>query len=351
MLDAGIAGSVYFVDDNFIGNKKAARELLPHLIDWQKRRGYPIQFSCEATLNIAQCPDILAMMREAYFYTVFCGIETPELGALDAMRKSHNQVMPLLDAVATINQLRHRGRLRHHSRPRYRHAGDRRQPDRVHRPLAHPGADDQPAAGPAEDAALGSAGGGRPAQLRPSARIECRVYPTLRRSTRQLARRDPPCLHARGAVRALRLEPARTPTRTGITPPLTRARLSRRNLRRGVTLLAKIVVRVGIRGDYRRIFWRFAGEGAARRAGGRADRRVAGRASHDPLRARMHRRPAERLVLRRPASRPSATSAPRRSDDRSRNAPRRPHPSLPRARSEGVGRSGSSPAMAACRRG
>ena len=42
MLDAGIAGAVYFVDDNFIGNKKAARELLPHLIDWQKRRGYPI---------------------------------------------------------------------------------------------------------------------------------------------------------------------------------------------------------------------------------------------------------------------------------------------------------------------
>ena len=103
MLDAGIAGSVYFVDDNFIGNKKAARELLPHLIDWQKRRGYPLQFSCEATLNLAQCPDILAMMREAYFATVFCGIETPELGALDAMRKSHNRVMPLLDAVATIN--------------------------------------------------------------------------------------------------------------------------------------------------------------------------------------------------------------------------------------------------------
>ena len=80
MLDAGIAGAVYFVDDNFIGNKKAARELLPHLIDWQKRRGYPIEFSCEATLNIAQCPDILAMMREACFYTVFCGIETPAAG-------------------------------------------------------------------------------------------------------------------------------------------------------------------------------------------------------------------------------------------------------------------------------
>src|SRR5438034_251539 len=103
MLAAGISGSVYFVDDNFIANKKAARTLLPHLIEWQKQRGYPVRFSCEATLNIALCPDILAMMREAYFYAIFCGIETPELGALDAMRKSHNRVMPLLDAVATIN--------------------------------------------------------------------------------------------------------------------------------------------------------------------------------------------------------------------------------------------------------
>jgi len=109
MIEAGIAGSVYFVDDNFIGNKKAARELLPHLIDWQKRRGFPLQFSCEATLNLAQCPDILAMMREAYFATVFCGIETPELGALDAMKKSHNHVMPLLDAVATLSYVGSRG--------------------------------------------------------------------------------------------------------------------------------------------------------------------------------------------------------------------------------------------------
>ncbi|HEY1797600.1 MAG TPA: B12-binding domain-containing radical SAM protein [Stellaceae bacterium] len=104
MLAAGIRGAVYFVDDNFIANKKAARALLPHLVAWQKARGYPLMFSCEATLNIAQCPDILDMMREAYFYAVFCGIETPELGALDAMRKSHNHTMPLLDAVGEINR-------------------------------------------------------------------------------------------------------------------------------------------------------------------------------------------------------------------------------------------------------
>ena len=41
LLECGISGSVYFVDDNFIGNRKAALELLPHLIEWQKRTGYP----------------------------------------------------------------------------------------------------------------------------------------------------------------------------------------------------------------------------------------------------------------------------------------------------------------------
>jgi len=106
-LDAIVAqshlGAVYFVDDNFIGNRKAARELLPHLIAWQARNGYPVQFACEATLNIAKQPDILELMRRAYFCTLFCGIETPELGALHAMRKDHNAGMPILDAVATLN--------------------------------------------------------------------------------------------------------------------------------------------------------------------------------------------------------------------------------------------------------
>ena len=41
----GIRPSVYFVDDNFIGNRKAAREMLPHLVEWQKQHGYPMQ-SC-----------------------------------------------------------------------------------------------------------------------------------------------------------------------------------------------------------------------------------------------------------------------------------------------------------------
>lgn len=104
MLAAGNTGAVYFVDDNFVGDRRAAMELLPHLIDWQKSRGYPIQFACEATLNLAQSPKLLEMMREAYFCTVFCGIETPETEALTAISKQQNLSMPILEAVKTLNR-------------------------------------------------------------------------------------------------------------------------------------------------------------------------------------------------------------------------------------------------------
>lgn len=103
MLEVGNLGAVYFVDDNFVGNRRAAMELLPHLIDWQKRRGYPVQFACEATLNLAQSPELLEMMREAYFCTVFCGVETPEPEALKAMSKQQNLSMPILEAIKTLN--------------------------------------------------------------------------------------------------------------------------------------------------------------------------------------------------------------------------------------------------------
>ncbi|MBD2770750.1 B12-binding domain-containing radical SAM protein [Iningainema tapete] len=103
MLVSGNPGAVYFVDDNFVGDRRAAMKLLPYLIDWQKRNGYPVQFACEATLNLAQTPKLLEMMREAYFCTVFCGIETPETDALQALSKTHNLSMPILEAVKVLN--------------------------------------------------------------------------------------------------------------------------------------------------------------------------------------------------------------------------------------------------------
>ena len=95
---------IYFVDDNFIGNRKATREMLPHLIEWQKKRGHPLRFGCEATLNLAKQTEILSLMRQAEFQTVFVGIETPEVDALKHMRKEQNATLPMLEAIDTLNK-------------------------------------------------------------------------------------------------------------------------------------------------------------------------------------------------------------------------------------------------------
>jgi hopanoid C-2 methylase len=94
---------VYIVDDNFIGNRKAAKDMLPHLVAWQKQHGFPMQFVCEATLNIAKQPDILKLMREASFLGLFVGIETPEADALKAMRKDQNNAVPMMESIRTLN--------------------------------------------------------------------------------------------------------------------------------------------------------------------------------------------------------------------------------------------------------
>jgi hopanoid C-2 methylase len=105
-LDALVAGgalAIYFVDDNFIANQKAALELLPHLVEWQRRHRFPVRFACEATLNIAKNERVLGLMRDAGFHVVFCGIETPEPDALRSMSKDQNLRMPILDAVRKLN--------------------------------------------------------------------------------------------------------------------------------------------------------------------------------------------------------------------------------------------------------
>jgi radical SAM superfamily enzyme YgiQ (UPF0313 family) len=100
---SGAPTSVYFVDDNFIGNKKATREMLPHLVEWQKQNAYPMLFACEATLNIAKQTEVLELMREAQFVGLFVGIETPEADALKAMRKEQNVSLPMLESITTLN--------------------------------------------------------------------------------------------------------------------------------------------------------------------------------------------------------------------------------------------------------
>jgi radical SAM superfamily enzyme YgiQ (UPF0313 family) len=103
LLACGLSGAVYFVDDNFIAHKRAVRELLPSLVEWQQRNGFAYLMACEATLNIAKRPEILTLMREANFTTIFCGIETADPAALAAMSKEHNMMVPIAEAIQTLN--------------------------------------------------------------------------------------------------------------------------------------------------------------------------------------------------------------------------------------------------------
>ncbi len=107
-LDAMLAQfkphAVYFVDDNFIGNRRATRALLQELVRWQQEHNYPFLFSCEATLNLAQEPELLELMREARFITVFYGIESPEEATLKHMHKEQNLRQPIVEAVRTTNR-------------------------------------------------------------------------------------------------------------------------------------------------------------------------------------------------------------------------------------------------------
>ncbi|HWH71748.1 MAG TPA: DUF4070 domain-containing protein, partial [Candidatus Sulfotelmatobacter sp.] len=96
--------SVYFVDDNFIAQPKATLELLPHLVAWQQQHAYPLRLACEATLNLSAYPQVLELMRQAGFVTVFCGIETPELTALRALKKTQNLRRPILESIQTLNR-------------------------------------------------------------------------------------------------------------------------------------------------------------------------------------------------------------------------------------------------------
>ena len=103
LADGGCV-SVYFVDDNFIGNPKAAEGLLDALIEWQKRRDCQVRLACEATLNMAGHTRILEKMQQAFFTNCFFGIESPDPAALKAMKKGQNMRMPILEAVQTVNK-------------------------------------------------------------------------------------------------------------------------------------------------------------------------------------------------------------------------------------------------------
>ena len=100
----GWKGRVFFVDDNLIGNQKALKtELLPALIEWQKHKGR-MSFYTEASINLADDPQLMQMMVEAGFNMVFVGIETPDEESLAECNKKQNLNRNLLEDVKRIQR-------------------------------------------------------------------------------------------------------------------------------------------------------------------------------------------------------------------------------------------------------
>jgi radical SAM superfamily enzyme YgiQ (UPF0313 family) len=257
LLAQGPFGAVYFVDDNFIANRKAARDLIPHLIRWQKERGYPVHFAFEATLNIANMPDLLEMMREAYFCTIFCGIETPELPALGAMAKQHNLAVPLLEGVAILNKY---GMevvsgiiLGLDTDTDDTVARINEFVDRSQIPLLTINLLQALPRTPLWDR-LYAAHRLEEDPNKESNVIFARPYAEVLESWRACIRHayEPEALYARFAYNEVHTFPNR------IKPPVTRARVNGPNIRKALTCLTNIFWKVGILGDYRRIFWRMA---------------------------------------------------------------------------------------------
>ena len=260
-LDAILANggtrAIYFVDDNFVGNRKAAKELLPHLIEWQKKNGYAVQLACEATLNIAKSPDLLAMMREAYFCTIFCGIETPDPAALKAMHKDQNNMMPIMEALRII-----------HSFGMEVVSGmimglDTDTPETADRILEFVEASNIPlltinllqalprtplyrrleAEGRLVDEP------GRESNV--DFKLPYDQMVAMWRRTFTAAYR-PEAIYRRFAYHVEHVFPNR------ITPPNSKQRVNLRNIRTALRIFANLMVRVGVLGDYREVFWKMA---------------------------------------------------------------------------------------------
>ncbi|MGA9924425.1 MAG: radical SAM protein, partial [Isosphaeraceae bacterium] len=96
--------TVFIVDDNLIGNKKAIKGVLRDVIAWQKRKGYPLTLFTEASIDLADDPELLDLMVEANFIATFIGIESPSEEALRETKKYQNvrQGGTLLEKVHRI---------------------------------------------------------------------------------------------------------------------------------------------------------------------------------------------------------------------------------------------------------
>ncbi len=99
----GFRGSVFFVDDNFIGNKKVLKnEVLPAIIDWMEEKKYPFTFYTQASIDLADDEELMRLMVLAGFNSVFVGIESPNEESLKECNKFKNSGRDLVSSVRKI---------------------------------------------------------------------------------------------------------------------------------------------------------------------------------------------------------------------------------------------------------
>jgi radical SAM superfamily enzyme YgiQ (UPF0313 family) len=96
--------SITYSDANFIGNPSYAKEVLTRLVDYGKKNNYPIRFSAEMTINVADREDLLSLMEEANFAAIFFGIESPRASSLNETKKTVNLRSPLIESIRKIQR-------------------------------------------------------------------------------------------------------------------------------------------------------------------------------------------------------------------------------------------------------
>ena len=105
LYELGWRGSIFIVDDNFIGNKKKLKaEILPALVEWRKEKKDPFAFTTEASINLADDEELARLMVSAGFDVVFVGIETPNEESLVECTKGQNQNRDLVASVKKLQE-------------------------------------------------------------------------------------------------------------------------------------------------------------------------------------------------------------------------------------------------------
>lgn len=104
LFDAGWRKSVFIVDDNFIGNKQEVKQLLPSLIEWQRKHQFPFSLLTEVSVNLAGDEELMQLMSAANFFKVFMGLETPNHDSLVECGKKQNTTGSLVEVVDTIHR-------------------------------------------------------------------------------------------------------------------------------------------------------------------------------------------------------------------------------------------------------